>query len=481
MTTDQQSIRKLAEWGRNVCPVAEKRVYREFLDRKAQLGGDSGFEVLWMPDKAFQFQQHLIEWACRRGRQAIFADCGLGKTLMQLAWAQNVLLKTNKPVLILTPLAVSQQTIQEAAKFGIESSRSQDGKHSGGIVVTNYERLHYFDPTDFAGVVCDESSILKNFAGATKVAVTEFMRRAPYRLCCTATAAPNDFHELGTTSEALGYLGYRDMLTRFFKEDTVKDHLGWGRKSYRFRGHASEPFWRWVCSWARSLRKPSDLGFDDGGFALPELCEREYVLETSTPRDGMLFSVPARNLQEQRDERRATMSERCDVVAELACEHRLAMPHKPASVIWCHLNDEAKALRDRLPDAVEVSGSMSEEQKEERLVGFANGEFPTLITKPKIGCYGLNWQHCCNVLTFPSHSWEQYYQSVRRCWRFGQDSPVTVTVVTTEGEIGVLKNLQRKSYQAEVMFRSLVKHMADELAIGTDDIYTKKAEAPLWL
>lgn len=456
--------------------------YDEFLLKKSQSNEMLGFDPVFMPDKAFDFQKHLIEWSVRLGRGAIFADCGLGKSLMALGWSENVVRKTNKPVLLLTPLAVAQQFVTEGEKFGIECVRCRDGlQHGAKIVVTNYQRLHYFDPSDYGGVVCDESSILKNFDAKTKVAVTEFMRTIPYRLCDTATAAPNDYHELGTTSEALGYLGYRDMLTRFFKEESVKDYLGWGRKKYRFRGHAEHPFWRWVCSWARAIRKPSDLGFDDTKFVLPDLIEQEHLIESSTPRSGFLFSVPARDLREQREERRVTIVERCEAVKSIVDSHERNNPENPYSVVWCHLNDEAKMLREMIPSAVEVSGSMSDEQKEERLVGFQNGQFPVLITKPKIGCYGLNWQHCNNVVTFPSHSFEQYYQSVRRCWRFGQKMPVTVTVVTTEGEIGVLKNLQRKSRQADEMFRSLVENMNNELRLSSVETYDKGVEVPSWL
>jgi len=239
--------------------------YAAFIESKSQLDGDHGFDPVYMPEWLFDFQAHLVEWSCRKGRSALFADCGMGKTAMQLVWAENVRIKTGMPVLIATPLAVSYQTVKEAERFGIEAARSSGGKPRSGIVVTNYERLHNFDQDDYGGVVCDESSILKNFDGATKALVTEFMRMVPYRLLCTATAAPNDYHELGTSSEALGYLGYQDMLSRFFKEDVIKDYLGWGRKSYRFRGHAEEPFWKWVCSWSRACRKPSDLGFDDAG------------------------------------------------------------------------------------------------------------------------------------------------------------------------------------------------------------------------
>lgn len=449
--------------------------YIDFLASKQQVDGDHGFDPSFLPDWLFDYQVALVRWACRKGRAAIFADCGMGKTPMQLVWGDNVRVHTGKPTLALTPLAVSYQTVGEAERFGIEAIRSSGGKPQAGIVVTNYERLHHFNPDHFGGVICDESSILKNFDGATKAAVTEFMRTIPYRLLCTATAAPNDYHELGTSSEALGYLGYQDMLSRFFKEDIIKDYLGWGRKAYRFRGHAEEPFWRWVCSWARACRKPSDLGFDDGRLVLPPLREHEVVVHSSKTRAGMLFSLPAESLQDQREERRITLEDRCEEAA------RIVANHDAASVVWCHLNDEADLLERLIPDCRQVSGSQSEEQKEEILLAFQRGELKRLVTKPKIGCFGLNWQHCHNVVTFASHSWEQYYQAVRRCWRFGQTQPVDVHVIATEGEVGVLSNLRRKADAADRMFESLVRHMGNALAVDHRRTFPHSERIPSWL
>lgn len=449
--------------------------YSEFLDRKTQSGHRSGFDPIWMPDWLYPFQQHLVEWGTRKGRAAIFADCGLGKTPMQLVWAENVVRKTNRPVLVVTPLAVSHQTIREAAKFGIEATSSRDGKHGGsGIVVTNYERLHYFNRDEFGGVVCDESSIIKNFDGHIKAAITEFMKPIAYRLLCTATAAPNDYFELGTSSEALGYLGYTDMVTMFFKEESKKDFLGWGRKTYRFRGHAAEPFWRWVCSWARACRKPSDIGFQDDGFDLPPLVSIEHFIDNATPRPGYLIPVPAKDLREQREERRVTMKERCEHAAELATVNG-------ASVTWCHLNDEGDLLETLIPECRQVSGSQPDELKEELLLAFQAGQLKRLVTKPKIGCFGLNWQHCHNVVMFPSHSWEQYYQAVRRCWRFGQKHPVEVVVVTTEGEHRVVASLRRKAQQADEMFSSLVQYMGSALKVDNGWRFNKKEKVPTWL
>lgn len=451
--------------------------YTAFLDRKAQLGSASGFDPLWLPDFLFDFQRELVEWAIQKGRAAIFADCGLGKTPMQLVWAENVVRQTNKRVLILTPLAVSAQTIREAGKFGIECRRSQDGKAFQGITVTNYERLHYFDPSDFAGVVCDESSILKSFDGVRRGEITAFMRKLPYRLLCTATAAPNDYPELGTSSEALGYLGHMDMLHRFFKND---QNSASGRRAYgqalqwRFKGHAEQPFWRWVCSWARAVRRPSDLGFDDGDFVLPPLREQEHTVESRTRADGMLFSLPAVTMREQREERRRTITERCEQVAQLVARDRPAL-------VWCHLNTEGNLLERLIPDAVQVAGDESDESKEEKFLAFAEGRARVLVTKPKIGAWGLNFQHCAHVTVFPSHSFEQYYQGVRRCWRFGQKHPVTVDVVTTEGERKVLANLQRKATASDQMFSRIVALMRDAMTIERVSYGNQPVEVPAWL
>jgi hypothetical protein len=419
----------------------------------------SGFDPSDLPDFLFDFQRALVDWACRKGRAAIFADCGMGKTPIQLVWADNVVRRTNKPVLVLAPLAASAQTVREASKFSIECERSRDGAHTGArVVVTNYERLHLFDPNDFSGAVCDESSILKNFDGVTKAAVTEFMRRMPYRLLCTATAAPNDYIELGTSSEALGEMGYTDMLTRFFKNDESSiEPMSYASK-WRFKPHAERPFWRWLCSWARALRKPSDLGFSDGAFVLPPLETRIVTVEASRPLNGKLFIVPAGNLQEQREERRMTIQARCEAVAVRAST---GSPF----IAWCHLNDEGDLLERLIPGAKQVSGSDSDERKEELFEAFTSGQLRALVTKPKIGAFGMNWQHCAHMSFFPSHSYEQYYQAVRRCWRYGQTRPVVVDVITTAGEADVLGNLKRKSDAAVKMFEAMVEEMQNELGI----------------
>jgi hypothetical protein len=448
--------------------------YEEFIANKSQYKSDDGFDPVFAPDWLYDFQQHLVEWATRKGRAAIFADCGMGKTPMQLAWAQNVVQKTNGRVLILTPLAVAHQTKKEADKFGIEAEVSRDGRFSQRVVVTNYEKLHLFSPADFRGVVCDESSILKNFNGARKSEITEFMRTLPYRLLCTATAAPNDFDELGTSSEALGGTGYQDMLSQFFRQQTKDDFLGWGRKKYELRSHAVTWFWRWVASWARAILKPSDYGFDDTRFKLPPLTTQQVVIPCSKPRQGMLFVLPAEGMDEQRDERRLTLKERCHKVAELVEAH-------DRSVIWCHLNPEGDLLEKLIPDSVQVSGSDSDDEKEIKLSAFSDGQVKRIITKPKIGAWGLNWQHCSHMTTFPSHSFEQYYQSVRRLWRFGQKRSVTVDVVTTPGEEMVLANLERKSAQADEMFAELLANMNRAIKLDTSHKFTEQEQLPAFL
>lgn len=453
-------------------------LYSAFLDDKAQRADRQGFAPEDLPGFLFPFQSALVDWALRTGRGEIMADCGLGKTPMELAWADGVARHAGGRVLILTPLAVGAQMLAECDKFGIEAARSKTGKPAGALTITNYERLHLFDPGDFVGCVCDESSILKSFDGTRRGEITAFMRKMRYRLLATATAAPNDYIELGTSSEALGYLGHMDMLNRFFKNDlnnSAQGRMHGDVIKWRFKGHAETPFWRWVCSWARAMRRPSDLGYADDAFILPPLHEVEHLVDVSRQRDGMLFALPAVGLKEQREERRMTITDRCEKVASLVAD-----TGKPA-LVWCHLNEEGDLLERLIPGAVQVSGSDSDDAKEERLTAFARGEARVLVTKPRIGAWGLNFQHCAHVTFFPSHSFEQYYQGVRRCWRFGQKSPVRVDIVTTEGERGVLKNLQRKAAQSDKMFSNLVAEMNAALRIDRASPFTRQQELPPWL
>ncbi len=350
---------------------------------------------------------------------------------------------------------------------------SRDGSPKKGITITNYERLHRFNPNDFVGFVGDESSSCKDDDSQTKAAVEEFTRRLLYRLLCTATAAPNDYHELGTSSEILGELGFRDMITMFFKQETSKDHLGWGRTKYRFREHGKKAFWRWVCSWSRACRKPSDLGFSDEGFDLPPLHVRQEIVKRVNKQKGRLFDVPAFTLEEQREERRATISERCQRAAEL-------LNDRECGIAWCHLNDEGDLLEKLIPRCAQISGRDDEDSKERKLLGFSDGSIRKLVIKDVIGAHGLNWQHCNYMTKFPSHSFERVYQSIRRCWRFGQTREVTVDFISTEGDAGVLANYNRKAEQAEEMFKSLVAEMNQSMRINSDDVYPIQEMVPAW-
>ena len=476
--------------------------YAEFILSKSQRAEQHGFEPMWLPDSLFDFQRALCEWAIRTGRAALFADCGLGKTLMQLVWAENVVRKTGGKVLVLTPLAVAKQTLDEAHKFGIaDVSISQDGKHSTPIVITNYQRLHHFDSTDFIGLVCDESSILKSFSGATRKQITRFTSKLPYRLLCTATAAPNDYIELGTSSEALGELSHSEMLKRFFRQLNDKGQKKEHREQeqaevlidvdpnyfqklayrvsqtigqWRLKHHAHDAFWQWVASWARACRMPSDLGFDDGDFVLPPLNEHDHIIEPDSPPEGHLFNKPAFGMQEEREERKRTLAQRCEYVAKL-------VDHNDPAVVWCHSNAEGDTLERVIQDARQIAGRTPDEEKCELYDAFKEQQLRVLVIKPKIGAWGLNWQHCNHVVTFPSHSYEQYYQSVRRCWRFGQTRPVRLDVVATEGEVRVLGNMRRKAKKAEAMFASVVKHMHNAERIERRNGGGNKVTLPEWM
>jgi hypothetical protein len=454
--------------------------YEKFLTDRRQLADMGGFEPIDLPDYLFPFQRLLVDWAIRHGRCGMFADCGMGKTPMSLVWANNVYRHTGRPILYLTPLAVGFQAVKEAHKFGLDAAMSRDGQIVAPITITNYEQIEKFDSEHFGGVVCDESSSIKSYDGTRRALVTEFMRTVPYRLLATATAAPNDYTELGTSSEALGHLGYIDMLNRFFtnKQKTSdirgKYHSKGGDNDWRFKGHAEEPFWRWVASWARAIRRPSDYGFDNGDFVLPPLDHRITQVTARESRPDRLFDLPAQGLHEEREEQRRTIVERCEAAAANIADADYA-------VAWCHLNDESRHLSKMIDGAVELSGSDSVEAKEEKLHAFSDGEIRVLVTKPIIGAWGLNWQHCNRMSYFPSHSYEQYYQAVRRSWRFGQTRPVLIDIITTEGGRGMLENLQRKSDQADAMFESLVAHMNHAINIDQSTNFTTPMEVPTWL
>lgn len=427
--------------------------YKEFLRQKIHKGSEFGIAPSFSPEAFFDFQKHVMEYSCKKGRAAVFLDTGLGKTLIELTLAKNYTDHTKKPVLIITPLAVAFQFLKEAKKFGIDDiSYSKDGKYTTSIVVCNYERLSKFNHEDFDCVILDESSILKNFKGQTKIAVTSFLRKVKYRFLFTATPSPNDFIELGTSSEALGYLGYTDMLTKFFvnNEDTISPmNIG---TQWRLKGHAKKAFFEWVSSWSISMRKPSDLGFSDDNYELPELITNYHAVKNEQNMvindQILMFNLVAERLTEIREEQRLTVEPRCQKAVELASEH-------DTSVYWCNRNDEGDLLEKLDKDAHQIKGSMSLDQKEEMLLAFSNGEIKKLITKPKMTAFGLNWQHCNHTVYFPTFSFEQYYQSIRRFWRFGQTKPVIVDLVYSDGQKKVLDSLIAKAEKSNQLFSKL--------------------------
>lgn len=422
--------------------------YLKFIESKRHSIGNFGFEPTFIPDIAFDFQRAIIEKAVNKGRMAIFADTGLGKTLIQLSIAQNIIEKTNGKVLILTPLAVAFQFILEAEKIGISDIEySKDGKHSKNIVICNYERLHYFDSNDFKGVILDESSILKNFEGKIKGIITAFVKKIPYRYLSTATPAPNDYIELGTSSEALGYMGYMDMLTMFFKNnqnsvDSNNRNIG---NKYYLKGHAEKNFFQWVNQWALMIKKPSDLGFPDDRYELPELSIKDHVVKNQSTIDVngqiLMFTPIARSFREVKHEQKQTVTQRCEKAVELT--------KNKTSVYWCNLNEESSLLSKLDNDAHELIGSMSIEKKEDILLSFAKGDIKRIITKAKITGFGLNWQHCNHSVIFPTWSYEQYYQAIRRFWRFGQKNDVVIERVISDGQERVLKAIEEKSEKAK--------------------------------
>ena len=447
--------------------------YHNFVRSKEHSLGEGGFDRVYQNPHEKDFQSYLIDMTVRKGRFSVFADCGLGKTLQQLVWAQNVYQKTGKPVLILAPLSVATQTVHEAEKFGMEAARSKDGSLPAPIVTANYERLHYFNPDDFGGVACDESSILKNDKGATRSALTQFLAQVPYRTMFTATPSPNDHTELGTTSEALGGLPHMDMLEAFFVSNDNSlhpDHMG---EAWRFKPHAEPHFWKWVASWSIMVRKPSDIGFGNDGFDLPELHEIRHTVK-SDPRDGDMFVMPARNMPEVREERKATLTYRCEAAAELIQQHE-------AGVMWCQFNAEADALVKMVPGAVNLSGSDSDDEKERKFEAFKTGEIKYLVTKPQIAAMGVNWQHVNAFTYFDDYSYEQYYQAVRRMWRYGQTRPVYGYNIGTEGLSAVTRNRARKAEKAQHMFDQMMSHMLEAQSRAAKQHETMKPKFPGWL
>ncbi len=454
--------------------------YKEFIRSKTHSTGEFGFEPTFYPDCAFDFQKEIIRRAVKKGRMAVFADTGLGKTLIQLAIAQNIVEKTNKRVLILAPLAVGFQFVEEAKKHNITDDIQQTfkGEFDSKIVVCNYERLHYLEPKDFAGVICDESSILKNHKGKTKEQVISFVKKIDYRYLSTATPSPNDFIELGTSSEALGYMGYMDMLGKFFKNNqnsSDSNARNIGEKFY-LKPHAEKDFFAWVNQWSIMVKMPSDLGFSNEGYKLPELITNKHRVKNRSLLDvnGQMhmFTPIAKTITEVRHEQKMTVQERSEKAVELA--------DGKTSVYWVNRNDESSLINELDQDAIEIKGSMPIEKKEDILLNFAKGNIDRIITKAKMTGMGLNWQHCNHTVFFPTWSYEQYYQAVRRFWRFGQKRPVTVDMVISEGQTRVLDAINQKTQKAIELYDNLVKNVNRDFSNETKQ-FSKTIQKPNFL
>lgn len=417
-----------------------------------------GHETVPLNENLFDHQEYLVRWALGRGRAAVFADTGLGKTIVQLEWARIVAERAGR-VLILAPLAVADQTVAEADRFGVPGVRYlRHDDHHTHVSVTNYEMMDHFDPADFAGIVLDESSILKSFTGSFRNRIIEAYAHTPFRLACTATPAPNDFTEIGNHSEFLGIKSRVEMLAEYFINDTGDTTSAW-----RLKGHAQDAFWRWLAGWSRVIKHPADLGFSADGYDLPPLNVDDVVVTTDNvdaADAGMLFLPQAMTLSEQRAVRKATLPKRVKAIREID-----AADHDAPLVVWCEYNAEADAITEALDGAVQVAGADDIETKRERLFGFASGKYRVMVTKPSIAGFGMNWQHCNRVVfAGASHSYEKTYQAIRRCWRFGQTRPVTVTVIRSDREHSVWANYTRKERDAERLSEGMIEAMKAEVA-----------------
>jgi hypothetical protein len=444
--------------------------YANYLRAKALVDPATGIdEPGELPAALFPFQRDILRWALRRGRAAVFAGTGLGKTLMEIAWAEKVAAHTGKPVLIFTPLAVAPQFVDEAAKFGLHVTRANDRADIGqGVYVTNYDKLARFDLSVFGGVVLDESSILKAYDGKTRSALIEQCQIIPFRLAATATPAPNDFMELGNHAEFLGVMSYVEMLAMFFVHD------GGDTAKWRLKGHGASEFWRWMCSWAVMLTKPSDLGYSNDGYDLPPLLTHQHTVAVeyrASMETGLLFPVEARTMQERIGARRGTIDERVAAAAEIINGNDRRW------FAWCNLNAESEALAKAIPGAVEIRGSDDDSKRERALAGFKDGSVRVIVSKPSIAAWGLNLQHCCDTAFVGlSDSFEQVFQAVRRFWRFGQTQPVNVHFIASEIEGAVVSNIRRKEADAEKMIAEMVAHTADLSAANIRSSTREKAD-----
>lgn len=428
--------------------------YIQFLTRKAVTDPMTGLESPpALPDCLFPHQRDIVRWALKRGRAAMFAGTGLGKSLMELSWAQAIHQETGKDILHIAPLAVSAQLVREADKFGIPAHiATKQGDCKGGISVTNYQKLDHFDLSQFGGVILDESSILKNTDGHYRTKLIEACQSIPFRLAATATPAPNDFMELGNHAEFLGIMSYTDMLATFFVHD------GGDTQKWRLKGHAENEFWKWMASWAVMLRKPSDLGYPNDGYDLPPLRFQQHIVAADYAPDaetGTLFPMHAQTLSERIAARRSTVDARCEMAASIT-------PADKPFVWWCNLNGEAELLAKLIPGAVNLHGGLKEADKERILLDFSDGKIRVLITKPSLAGFGMNWQHCADTgFVGLNDSFEQFYQAVRRFWRFGQQNPVNAHVIASELEGATVANIKRKEADADRMAAAMVMHMAD--------------------
>jgi superfamily II DNA or RNA helicase len=436
--------------------------YTDFISNKFKAQKDCGFELdrNELNPKLFEYQKDLVLWGLRRGKSAFFAGTGTGKTFMQCEWAKHVYERLNMPVLILSPLAVSAQTVLEAQKLGIDVKLcAEQADIVNGVNITNYEKLDRFDATSFGGIVLDESSMLKSFTSATRNDIIESFNNTPFRLACTATPAPNDFMELGNHSEFLDAMTRTEMLSMFFYHD------GGDTAKWRLKGHAEDKFWEFVASWAAILTMPSDLGYDNAGFELPPLNYNEIVVKSNSVPEGCLFAFEAQNLQERRANRKATINERVKVCADIVNSSN------DIHLVWCDLNAESELLKKSIKDCVEVKGSDSPEHKEKAMLDFAAGKIKCLVSKPSICGFGLNFQVCHNMsFVGLSDSFEEYYQAVRRCYRFGQTKSVNVNIITSELEGAVVENIKRKERDSLKMHAAMVEHTKKFVQENTKNI-----------
>ena len=461
--------------------------YAEFLATKMQRAAPVGFAVdhARLPDAMKPFQSAITAWACRRGKAALFEGTGLGKTLQELSWASEVQHETKRPVLVLTPLAVAEQTVGEAEKFNIDgvAYASDHEEARAPIVVTNYDRLHRFDVSRFGGVVLDESSILKAADGKTRAAIMEACADVPYLLPASATPAPNDWTELGQHSELLGVMTAKEMLSMFFVHDG--SNRANGGDGWRLKRHAEQDFWAWLASWAVMIRKPSDLGFDEPGYELPPLHKHQITVPSSGPRPFEMFTAEVSDLSDRLAERRDSLPQRVAAAVDIAMAGR----DRPW-VHWCNLNDEANAIVRAIPGAVQVAGSDPREEKKAKLLAFSRGEIQDLVTKPSIAGFGMNWQHCHSLTCVGlNDSFEQLYQLLRRFWRFGQKNAVDAYLIASEREGSVVANLNRKERDFEAMADAMALHMRDITRVAvrggrvaaSDQRANLKMELPRWL